>query len=338
MPEIAARTPTSMSTAVGVLLGLCSAVGYTLTNILLRYLAHDFDPSLVSCLKAAPTVVIAGLLFAIPSWRSQRVFPSGRLLVLLIGTGLAVQLGGNLAFQFALARIGLALTVPVCFGTLIFAGATMGRAWLGEPITTRAVFAMGLFVTAIGLLAWHAEAARGAIARSEYQVASEHGSGSAMARPADSADSPRTVSLGLLAAGSSGVAYALSAVVIRRAARRVSVAATLGVISFTGVVSLGAISVLRVGFANLATTDPMALLLMVSAGILNAGAFFALGKSLQHTSVSRSNMLNASQVAMAAIAGVALFGEPADIPLVLGVALTLAGLLTFRSEQPSAEL
>ncbi|MBX9791499.1 MAG: DMT family transporter [Pirellulales bacterium] len=338
MSQSASNKAASLGTAAGVVLGLCSAVGYTLTNILLRYLATDFDPGLVSCLKAAPTVVIAVLLFAAPKWRNRRVLPTGRLLALLIGTGLAVQLGGNLAFQFALARIGLALTVPVCFGTLIFAGAAMGRVWLGEPITPRTLLAMGLFVVAIGLLAWHAEVARNAIAQSEHDFASANGAAGTIARAADKAVSPRTVSLGLLAAGSSGVAYALSAVVIRSAARSVSVAATLGVISFTGVVSLGTISVVRVGFANLAATDPVALLLMISAGIINAGAFFALGKSLKHTSVSRSNMLNASQVAMAAIAGVALFDEPADVPLALGVALTLAGLLTFRGDQAPAEL
>ncbi|MGD9646286.1 MAG: DMT family transporter [Pirellulales bacterium] len=336
MPEPnAIAAPTSAVT--GTLLGLCSAVAYTLTNILLRHLATDHDPCWVSCLKAAPTVVIAALLMSTPRARARAAWPTGRLLATLIGTGVAVQLGGNLAFQLGLATIGLALTVPLCFGTLILAGAVMGRAWLGEAITPRALAAMALFVAAIGLLAWHAEAARDAIAQSEQSIAPVFEGKSPSASTAPSI-SRRAITLGLLAAAGSGIAYALSSVVIRSAARRVSVAATLGIISLTGVVTLSVMSIARNGIAAMLATEPLALLLMITAGILNAAAFFALGKSLQLTSVSRANMLNASQVAMAAVAGVALFNEPADAPLVLGIALTLVGLLTFRSEPPPVEL
>jgi drug/metabolite transporter (DMT)-like permease len=263
-----------------------------------------------------------------------------------------VQLGGNLAFQFALSTIGLALTVPLCFATLLFAGAIMGRVWLGEAITLRAAGAMGLFVAAIGLLAWHAEHARRALEQSERRAGQRQNvaarpeslgqatSNSTVQSPGDAlaaATRARGISFGLLAAAASGIAYALSAVVIRSAARTESIAATLGTISLTGVVSLGILSLWRNGLPTLLATETTALALMLTAGTLNAAAFFALGKSLELTTVAHANMLNASQVALAAIAGVLVFDEPADAALGVGISLMLVGLLLYRAEPPPAE-
>ena len=208
MPNRSLSAVSSHHTAAGTLLGLFSALAYTATNVLLRYLAADHDARWISCLKAAPTVVIAAILIGPAMARGRQIWPSASMLFVLVGTGLVVQLGGNLAFQFALSTIGLALTVPLCFATLLFAGAIMGRAWLGEALSLRAVAAMGLCVAAIGLLAWHAE---------------------------------------------------------------------------------------------------------------------------------HANMLNASQVALAAVAGVLVFDEPADAALGVGIALMLVGLLMYRAEPPPTE-
>ena len=347
MPNDSPNTASSHHTAAGTLLGLFSALAYTLTNVLLRHLAAENDACWISCLKAAPTVAIAAILIAPALAGGRQIWPSARMLLVLIATGLVVQLGGNLAFQFALATIGLALTVPLCFATLIFAGALMGRVWLGESLSLRAVTAMGLFVAAIGVLAWHAEHARLALERSERRVeqsdlevaprnnrsqttiaARDHRSPN---RPAP-ASRARVISLGLIVAAGSGVAYALSAVVIRSAARTESIAVTLGTISLTGVISLGILSWWRNGLPALLATEPTALALMLAAGVLNAAAFFALGKSLELTTVAHANMLNASQVALAAIAGVLVFDEPADAALGAGIAIMLVGLLMYRAE------
>ena len=353
MPKRSYSAATTYHAAAGTLLGLFSALAYTLTNVLLRHLAAENDACWISCLKAAPTVAIAAILILSAMARGRRIWPSARMLIVLIGTGLVVQIGGNLAFQFALSTIGLALTVPLCFATLILSGAIMGRVWLGEALSLRAVGAMGLFVAAIGLLAWHAEHARRALERSERRV-EQSGDSAAGHTPhrqstSDATDQPlpavlaeairaRGISLGLIAAAVSGVAYALSAVVIRSAARTESIAVTLGTISLTGVVSLAILSLWRNGLPLLLATEPTPLALMLSAGILNAAAFFALGKSLELTTVAHANMLNASQVALAAIAGVLVFDEPADAALGVGITLMLAGLLMYRAEPLPAKV
>jgi drug/metabolite transporter (DMT)-like permease len=74
-------------------------------------------------------------------------------------------------------------------------------------------------------------------------------------------------------------------------------------------------------------TQPLDLALMLAAGVCNTVAFMALTKSLQLTSVVYVNALNATQVTLAAIAGVVIFREALSPWLTLGVVLTIGGLV-----------
>ena len=62
----------------------------------------------------------------------------------------------------------------------------------------------------------------------------------------------------------------------------------------------------------------------------NLIAFVALTKALHLSSVMFVNGLNASQIAMAAIAGVLLFQEPITLAMGAGVLLTVFGLVLMR--------
>jgi DME family drug/metabolite transporter len=64
---------------------------------------------------------------------------------------------------------------------------------------------------------------------------------------------------------------------------------------------------------------------------LNFTAFAALSLSLKALPVVAVNLINATQVAMAAAAGVILFAEPLTASLIIGIALTFAGLLILAS-------
>ena len=65
------------------------------------------------------------------------------------------------------------------------------------------------------------------------------------------------------------------------------------------------------------------------AGVFNLIGFLAIIHGLQRTTVVHANVVSASQVAMAAVAGMALFHEPPNPWLLLGVGLTIAGILRF---------
>jgi drug/metabolite transporter (DMT)-like permease len=120
---------------------------------------------------------------------------------------------------------------------------------------------------------------------------------------------------------------ALSTVVRFTASARVPVTTIVFVITGMGVLSLGSLSVGRLGVQTLLDTAPNQLAWMLAAGAFNLVAFLAITKGLQLTTVVRANVLNASQVAMAALAGMMLFQEPRNIWVVWGIALAIAGIL-----------
>ena len=66
---------------------------------------------------------------------------------------------------------------------------------------------------------------------------------------------------------------------------------------------------------------------MIGAGILNAVSFYCLATALQHLNVVYVHIINASQAAMAALAGVLIFAEPLTGYLIFGICLTAVGLL-----------
>jgi drug/metabolite transporter (DMT)-like permease len=301
----------------GTLLGIVSAVGYTSANVCLRKLAEGPDLVWVTCVKAVPTVVVAALFTLIGVRNASRVKMTGRAFAALTAAGLLAHLVGNVGFQRALELLGLALTVPVSLGSMMIGGALIGRAWLGEPVTSRVAAAMGVLFVAICILSLGA-----------------HGD-SAPALPIETENTdpsrPLAVGAGVVLAALSGISYAALGAVIRHVVgRTVALAPMLLVVSLSGLISLGAWSVARLGVGEMLATGSSTWTYMLGAGILNAVAFFALSKAIHLTSFLHVNLLNASQAALAAAAAVLFFDEKLTLPLCLGLVLTVVGLLLMR--------
>lgn len=300
---------------VGTFLAVISAVAYTAANIYLRKVAVDCDPVWVTAGKVVPVCLAAWLVTAARWRRGEPVLARGRALAALVATGLFVQLAGNVAFQWSLGQVGLALAVPLAAGTVIVAGALLGRVWLGEAITATAAVAMLLLVLAIVVLSLGANDAHRSIV------------GTAAAAPI------ALLIAGVGAACLSGAAYATSGAVIRRVVRTLPVSAPLTVISSTGVVVLGGWALVGSGTQAAAEIAPAQWGDILIAGLFNAAAFFALGESLRLIPVVHVNAIEASQTAMAAGAGVLLFGEAATPALLWGAGLTVLGLLLMQKAQ-----
>ena len=299
----------------GTMLGLLSALGYTAANVCLRTVA-DCDPYWVSCVKAVPTIALVAPWLMYLKWRGQRVFPSGRVLLILGAAGLFGHLGGNVAFQWSLGIIGIALAVPLTLGSIVVTGTWMGRVFLNETVTRRTVVSVIVLSIAIIVLSLGA------------------GSTTEAAGPASIDHSAVTIwhaTLGALAACFSGLAYSVLGIVIRYGVMgRSNIAPTLFIVSLVGLVSLSLITIQRLGWAGIAATDGRDMAIMIQAGIFNAIAFLALTKALQLTTVVFVNALNATQAAMGALIGVFWFRETPSVAMGVGVALTLAGLLLMR--------
>jgi drug/metabolite transporter (DMT)-like permease len=300
----------------GLWLAIAAAVGYSATNLLLRKLS-DSNSGMgwdiwVSAGKSFPTAVTAWILVGRQALRGNCQLPSGKLFWPLLAAALVMQFGGNVGFQVALGHIGLAVSVPLVFACIICSGALLGRTILGDPITGRTLASVGLMMVAIVVLS--------AVASGQAAAVPE----SAEAEAGTAADSV----IGVIAALVSGLAYGANGVVIRRYVRdKLPVESTLIVYGTTGLVCLSSLSFALLGaegIRQIATEDWWTVLL---AGCCNAAAFFAITHSLRVMSITRVNVINASQNAMCAVGAVMLFSEHFSMAMGFGIALTMLGLV-----------
>ena len=306
----------------GTIFCLVSALGYTATNICMRRLtALDCDPFWAVFNRELVTTVLVGPWLLYRAIHGRPTLPSGRTLGRILLAGLLIQLVGNICVQWSLGMVGLAVTIPVVFGIMITSGAVLGHIGLGERVSARSAIAITLLLAALALLGLGAETAGRAIA-------------------AVKATPPGTVILALAvaAAGLAGAVYALLNTVIRHSVTQTTLPTAVAfLVPLMGVIGLGPICVARLGMQTLVSTPWEQLALMVGAGVFNLIGFLGLINGLQRTTVVHANVLNASQVAMAALAGVMLFHESPNPWLLLGIGLTIAGIVGIDRPAETAE-
>jgi drug/metabolite transporter (DMT)-like permease len=283
--------------------GLIAAVFYTLANIALRSCV-EVDPFLVSAGKAAPTVILLGPFLAWMFARGDRIATSTKMVPRFILASLLGQIVGNAAFQIALGVIGLAASVPITLGVLIIGSAILGRVFLSEPVRANTVISMVTLIVAVVFLS---------LPGSE---------------PASSATSSLPVWAGALCAAASGAAYSVFGVAMRQALTGgMSATLTMFISGVVGSIALWAIVFSWIGVVPLSSITIAQWGMMSAAGVCNLSAFAALSASLKSLPVVAVNLINATQVAMAAVAGVLLFAEPVTFWLVAGILLTFIGLM-----------
>lgn len=297
----------------GMVLGLSSAAGYSAANLALRELS-SVDPEIgwaiwVSAMKAVPTMILASILLARRRIRKQPLYPTTRPVPMLIVAGLVMQFGGNLGFQLALGHIGLAISVPVVFAFIILAGAVLGRVFLGDQVSKRTVLSILVMMAAIILLSFAATQAD-----DSGQRASGYAEGVAW--------------LGLIIAMISGLSYGVNGVILRHSARRtLPVESVLLIYSTTGVICLATLGIGLLGFDRLTQVTTAQWQAMWFAGTFNAIAFFCVVHALKLLNITQVNVVNAAQNAMCAGGAVLFFNEPGSPAMILGVLLSIAGLV-----------
>lgn len=313
----------SRRTAVaGVMFAASSAVAYTLTNILLRDVAGRSDlgwAAWLTFLKAVPSAVAAWGLIYWGSRNGKRSLGGPRAIGYLVFAGLLMQVGGNLLFQYALSLGGLALTVSLCFAGLIIAGAAGGRWLLNEAVPLRTLAAMGLLIAAVFVLQGGAEAATSVMNR----------------------DSSRWAAFqAVFWACVSGACFGLGGVAIRHSMTGTgTLAGTIAPIASTGIVVPPLIAVAMLGVDGVAAIEPRVHASTLLAGTFNAIGFFAVSAAMARIPLTRVNLINSSQAALCAIAGIAWFDEPLTGWVVGGTLLTMASFVILgtgrgRVEEP----
>jgi DME family drug/metabolite transporter len=316
------------SAAFGTACCAAAAAFYTVSSICMKQVsALNCDPSWGVCVKESITVLAIGPFLIYQAVRGQKVFPPGKILLIIILAGLADQLLGNLGWQWSVGVVGLSVTVPAVFGVMITGGAVFGWILLGEKVTPRSMGAIGLLLASLLLLGLGANSMIGTTAKSSHTP---------IADPGLASNGGLLIAEGILVAGLAGAAYALLSIAIRHTMNSAARQSTLMfVITGLGVITLGPISVYRQGWEGLAATPMEQTAWMAAAGFFNLLGFMALTKGLHLTTVVHANVLNASQVAMAAVAGILIFQESPNPWLIMGVVLTLFGI--FLIDRPVAE-
>ncbi len=293
-----------------LLLGLAAAATYSVANLALRGLSRPEAGAgwdmWVAGTKAFPTFFIAVVLMAVRRFRGQTTFAEWSFVWPIAIAAVFNQLGGNLAFQMALSKIGLAISVPICFSMIICSGAIVGRLVLGDQVTVRTAISMGLMVASIAFLSTAAKSRSTAL-----QATADSG-----------------VALGVLLSMIAGTAYGVTGVFIRKAVRsQMPVAATLFLFSAAGFLVLCPLSMTILPLSSIAATSSREWTTIAIAGIFNALGFFAITHAMRHLNISRANVINASQNALCAVGAVMVFGETLSRLGMLGIGLTIAGLL-----------
>jgi drug/metabolite transporter (DMT)-like permease len=303
---------------IAPLCGLLAAVGYTATNICLRSVT-DLEPAFVACVRTFPTLVLMAPLLLLRIFRGQSLVASNGHVLWLLVTGIFTQIFGNVLFQWSLGIIGLALSVPLLFGSMIIGSAAIGKLFLKEHVSRATLISILFLMVAVTVLTLGAQAEVGALNLSEQKVG--------------------LVTLAVLGNMISGFAYSTLGAVMRRGMKAgMSIEMTLILLSVIGFISLASWSVWQYGPSYISAVSFADYQKMLFAGVLNALAFYALANALQHLNVVYVHLINASQAAMAAIAGVMIFSEPLTWYLVVGILLTATGLLLPSVSQASRRM
>ena len=256
------------------------------------------------CNKELITVLAVGPWLAWQAWRRRSGFPTGRPLAILVAAGLGTELIGNIGVQWGYEIVGLAVMVPAYTGFLLVTTAVLGSLLLGERASPRTGAAVALLIVAV---------------RSSVTVPRNRLRGGQAGEPGAGHGGHR-------GGRRRGHRLFLLAIAIRHCVTgSTSHSAVVVIITASGVLSLGPLSLYHAGLAALAATPPQQYALMYAAGVCNLVAFLALVRGLELTTALHVNMINAGQVALAALAGVLFFGESCNRWLLLGIGLMLVG-------------
>jgi drug/metabolite transporter (DMT)-like permease len=312
-PSNGTRSVRDNAVLLGTLCSGLSALGYSAANVFLRRLV-DTDPVLVATIKTIPTILMTLPWLWLRYRAGQEETIDRRSLWILLAVAVFGHLAGNVGFQLSLGVVGLVVAVPIVFGAMLISSPILSRWLLAEKVSQRTMLAMTVLIIAIMILALNAK-----------QISN----GSDLT-PASSASLLGAILLLCLA----GIAYTLLGIGISYGLKQgMSLPACLFIVSSSGFVVLMAVAMLSVGWAGMLATESQPWLDMLLAGIFNAVAFLALTRALQLTTVTHVNLINASQVTLAAVTGVWLFNETPTVALAVGIVITVIGLVMIQAPE-----
>ena len=256
-------------------------------------------------------VLMGGWLFWQRACGRPLLPPRGRWLAALVLVGASSQLLGNLPVMWAMSVVGLALTIPLAMSVSLAAAAICGRAVLRERVSWRSPAAMGIVMVSVVLLGLAGRDANVATASTEYETTAAWWTLAAIA-----------------AAGMAGVTYGVLSVATRKLLLAGTAnAAVLFVIPTVGVALTAPLGFYRQACAGFRPNLRGRRRRHAGRGPAQPARLHGRPPGPAADERGACQPARASQVAMAAVAGFLFFAEPASLALVLGVVLTIVGMV-----------
>ncbi|GAB6164591.1 DMT family transporter [Thermostilla marina] len=292
----------------GTLLVSYSALGYATANLLLRVLVgpeSQTHPFWVIGVKESVTVVLVGPVLIYQLARRKIPIPTRQTLVTIGITGLLTQLVGNIGFLWAMSKIGVAIVTPLTQAACLIGSALLGYFILKERVSLRSAVAIVILIAGIVTLYWGADTGL------------------------EGVNAPPVIILAaVLIAVAAGAAYSTLVVAIRgNVTGDASPVVVIVLVTLIGSLILTPLAAWTTGLEGFRAITGPHWGLMLGAGFLNCTAFIALTFGLKWTSVVRANIITTAQIVIAAMAGWLFFGEAITAAAVVGVVLTLSGMI-----------
>lgn len=321
--------------ARGTLYCILAAASYTMMGICLRELSESCDPVWVNSVQALVGTTVFGIYLIFTSVRGRSAWPPLAVAVGLMILGIITQLGGS-SYQWSLGVIGLAVGNPLNMGVMLVASALLGLLVLGERISWRGITAILLITISIFLLSRSAEATNQAVSATDA-TADATDSQSMDSKEAATRSGSLRIMMGIAAACFAGVAFAILTVGIRKTATEdTAPEAIVFYINAMGIVFLGPWAMMRLGLDGMMATSARDFGVMLATGTFNLFGFLFVTKALQLTAVVRVNIINSAlTTALTVLAGIVIFAEPANRELVIGIILTLIGMVLISTSGPT---
>ena len=307
---------------LGTLYCVLSALGYTAFNICLRFVSDKEDSAWINSVQASVGAAVFGAYLTWQAARGRPAIPPWRDVLTLLALGLVTQAGGVLTI-WAMSVVGVSVTGTLQMGVMLAASAMLGLIVLGERVSWPQVAAIVMITASVVFFSTGAQSA-GEIAASQ---------------PAQHTITPVWTLLGIGAGILGGLAFAVLTVGIRKAVTATtSPEAIVFLINVMGAAAFVPWCIYRLGVDAMIHTPPRNLGVMLAAGAMNLVGFLMVTKSLQMIAVVRVNVINNGLVsALTVAAGIAMFAEPWNRDIAIGILLSIAGTLLISLAAPAVE-
>ena len=301
------------SNSRGFLYGAVAAIFYTVSALCVRQLVAMDSPyalplfvrESVAALVALPIVIVGLIRHTIPTnqWRFWG---------LLFGVSCLMQVLGNITYIWLFDMAGIAIALSCVWTGGLFSAQTFDLVCLKERFNVRTFIGLSIVLAAVCCIG----IGLGQSANTLTSL-SKYGAGA--------------IALIILGGLLVGIMNSSTMASVRVAHKNnVPFWVPILLVPGSGTIVLGILSWMEHGSGILTALTYQQFGVAFLAGVANLIAFAALVKGLGTTSLAYMNLLNASQVALGALAGIFWFMEPSNGYIIAGIILTIAAILTAK--------